>query len=151
MCFLDGRGKDRALRNVRESWRECFFPQRWLRSGRHDALSCAGVGYCSRRLKAAAELYRKGSSHVRAGLTGGAVSDAWFGVAAHGAVPERCRWCDRQVVPSWFHETWECSAFRESRPTRPREPLKDRLGWPTGMAGDRAVIHHMAQVREAVS
>ena len=111
-----------------------------------------GVAYDPGRCKAASEAYRNGSSHARAVLAGGAVSDACYAKLRTGQVPQTCEWCRQAVPPAWYHQCWECPGLAQGRPQVPREAMQARLGWPEAVRGskdrDQQVICHMAAVRK---
>ena len=77
---------------------------------------------------------------MRAVLTAGAVSDAFYDVMLHQELENFCNHCRTEVVPTWHHVCWECEAFADGRPNVPADPLQLRLGWNVSSQTDWQVI-----------
>ncbi|CAJ1407777.1 unnamed protein product [Effrenium voratum] len=142
--------KDKVLHLVRESWRRSHW-EAFLAKDRRDSRFLRGTAYHPRRYKWAAEAFRDGGQHVKAVLTGAALSLSVQQVIFEGAVQQGCGLCgDAEAFPTWEHLAWDCAGFA-ARPARPGDPLSCRFGWPqrAGPPG-RVVVEHLAAVREQV-
>ena len=87
------------------------------------------------------------ASHVRAILSCGFVSDAWYGIMTDGVAPGFCSHCNMSVVPTFEHLVWQRQKFFRGRPTRPSCELEARCGWPAE-GQDPTTLRFLAAVRQ---
>ena len=145
----NGDNFDANMHQFRESWRRSLYAK-WIRTERRELshLDAENLVYNQRRIDSVRRTYKKGDAHVRAVLTAGAVSDAFYDVMLHQEPENFCNHCRTEVVPTWHHVCWECEAFADGRPDVPADPLQLRLGWNVSSQTDWQVIGHMARVRQ---
>ena len=137
----NGDNFDANLHQFLESWRRSLYAK-WIRTERRELshLDAENLVYNQRRIDSVRRTYKKGDAYVRAVLTAGAVSDAFYDVMLHQELENFCNHCRTEVVPTWHHVCWECEAFADGRPNVPADPLQLCLGWNVSSQTDWQVI-----------
>lgn len=134
---------------LREVWRRALFNS-FLSHSRRDSrsLNAAGVRDNEQQVTLTRKIYFSASSDERAVLSGAANSSAVYQKIQAGQVTNHCPWCSGATVADWDHVWWECPCLCSGRPTRPHDPLADRLGWSIGSNSEaKHLIRYMAEVR----
>lgn len=127
---------------LREVWRRALFNS-FLSHSRRDSrsLNAAGVRYNEQQVTLTRKIYFSASSDERARCA----RKSKLGksqIIAPGAMA---------TTAAWDHVWWECPCFCSGRPTRPHDPLADRLGWSIGSNSEaKHLIHYMAEVRNRI-
>ena len=141
---------NRSAHRIREAWRvDCY--AKWQAAGSRVAKLAVECPYSEARAKKVRELFQAQDGTGQTVMVGTWMSPAALASCCEG-IDGKCLWC--ADLGHQEHICWGCPStpeeLKKSRPEKPEDPLKARLGWPKPRDKETKALEWIMMVAQEV-